>query len=88
MCNRKVSDIKSSVIVINIFSTLDLALQQRHRSFPENYLLNPGCHMIVRITSWRLVNVRRNTRLVKSSTVRRSTYPTLVRSHLGYATQV
>ena len=32
--------------------------------------------------------VRRNTRLVKSITVRRSAYFTLVRSHLGYATQV
>ena len=32
--------------------------------------------------------VRRNTRLVKSITVRRSEYLTLVRSHLGYATQV
>ena len=32
--------------------------------------------------------VRRNTRLVKSITVRRSAYLTLVRSHLGYATQV
>ena len=32
--------------------------------------------------------VRRNTRLVKSITVRRSAYLTLVRSHLDYATQV
>ena len=32
--------------------------------------------------------VRRNTRLVKSITVRRSAYLTLVRSHLRYATQV
>ena len=32
--------------------------------------------------------VRRNTRLIKSKTVRRSAYLTLVRSHLGYATQV
>ena len=32
--------------------------------------------------------VRRNTRLVKSITVRRSAYLTLVRSHIGYATQV
>ena len=32
--------------------------------------------------------VRRNTRLVKSITVRRWAYLILVRSHLGYATQV
>ena len=32
--------------------------------------------------------LRKNTRLVKSITVRRSAYLTLVRSHLGYATQV
>ena len=32
--------------------------------------------------------VRRDARLVKSITVRRSVYLTLVRSHLGYATQV
>ena len=32
--------------------------------------------------------VRRNTRLVKSITVRRSAYLTLVRSHFDYATQV
>ena len=32
--------------------------------------------------------VRRNTRLVESITVRRSAYLTLIRSHLGFATQV
>ena len=32
--------------------------------------------------------IRRNTRLVKSITVRRSAYFTLIRSHIGYATQV
>ena len=35
-----------------------------------------------------LGSIRRNTRLVKSITVRRSAYLTLVRSHLGYATHV
>ena len=44
--------------------------------------------MIVRIASWRLVNVRRNTRLVKSITVRRSAYLTQVRSLIGYTTQI
>ena len=39
------------VSCIYISSTLDLALQQRHHSFPENYLLKPGFHMIVRIAS-------------------------------------
>ena len=29
----------------------------RHHSFPRNYLLKPGFHMIVRIASWRLVLV-------------------------------
>ena len=32
--------------------------------------------------------IRRNTRFIKSGTVRRSAYLSLVRSHLGYATQV
>ena len=76
-----------SYIYIYIY-TLYLALQLRHHSFPQNYLLKPSFHMIVRIASWRLVNVRRNTRLVKSISVRSSTYPTLVSSHLGYASQV
>ena len=76
------------VSCIYIFITLDLALQLRHHSIPGNYSLKPGVHMIVRIASWRLVNVRRNTRLVKSITVRRSAYLTQVRSLIGYATQI
>ena len=43
----------------------------------------------MRYKSSRLLgHVRRNTRLVKSITVRRSAYLNLVRSHLGYATHV
>ena len=43
----------------------------------------------MRYKSSRLLGyVRRNTRLVKSITVRRSAYLNLVRSHLGYAKQV
>ena len=76
------------VSCIYIFITLDLALQLKHHSFPWNYLLKPGFHMIIRIASWRLVNVQRNTRLVKNITVRRSAYLTLVRSLVGYATQI
>ena len=37
---------------------------------------------------FNLISARRNTRLVKSITVRRSAYLTRVSSHLGYATQV
>ena len=43
----------------------------------------------MRYKSSRLLGyVRRNTRLVKSITVRRSAYLNLLRSHLGYAKQV
>ena len=64
------------VSCIYIFVTLDLALQLRHHSPPGNYLLKPGFHMIVRVASWRLLNVRRNTRLLKSITLRHSAYLT------------
>ena len=49
-----------------------------------NKQVNEQCAKASRLLGY----VRRNTRLVKSTTVRRSAYLTLVRSHLGYATQV
>ena len=53
------------VSCIYIFVTLDLALTETS-FFSGNYLLKPGFHMIVRVASWRLLNARRTTRLVKS----------------------
>ena len=50
----------------------------------RNKQINVQCAKASRLLGY----VRRNTRLVKSITVRRSAYLTLVRSHLGYATQV
>ena len=64
------------VSCIYIFVTLDLELQLRHHSFLANYLLKPGFHMIVRVASWRLRNVLRNTRLVKTITLRHLAYLT------------
>ena len=49
-----------------------------------NKQVNAQCSKASRLLRY----IRRNTRLVKSITVRRSAYLTLVRSHLGYATQV
>ena len=49
-----------------------------------NKQVNAQCAKASRLLGY----IRRNTRLVKSITVRRSAYLTLVRSHLGYATQV
>ena len=49
-----------------------------------NKQVNVQCAKASRLLGY----VRRNTRLVKSITVRRSAYLTLVRSHLDYATQV
>ena len=49
-----------------------------------NKQVNEQCTKASRLLGY----VRRNTRLVKSNTVRRLAYLTLVRSHLGYATQV
>ena len=49
-----------------------------------NKQVNAQCAKVSRLLGY----IRRNTRLVKSITVRRSAYLTLVRSHLGYATQV
>ena len=49
-----------------------------------NKQVNVQCAMASRLLGY----VRRNTKLVKSITVRRSAYLTLVRPHLGYATQV
>ena len=50
----------------------------------RNKQVNVQCAKASRLLGY----VRRNTRLVKSITVRRSAYLTLVRSHLDYATQV
>ena len=49
-----------------------------------NKQVNVQCAKASRLLGY----VRRNTRLVKRITVRRSAYLTLVRSHLDYATQV
>ena len=49
-----------------------------------NKQVNEQCAKASRLLGY----VRRNTRLVKSTTVRRSAYLTLVRFHLGYATEV
>ena len=49
-----------------------------------NKQVNVQCAKASRLLGY----VRRNTRLVESITVRRSAYLTLVRSHLGFATQV
>jgi len=53
-------------------------------NLPWNKQVNVQCAKASRLLGY----VRRNTRLVKSITVRRSAYLTLVRSHLDYATQV
>ena len=49
-----------------------------------NEQVNVQCAKASRLLEY----VRKNTRLVKSITIRRSAYFTLVKSHLGYATQV
>ena len=64
------------------------SLRRRNCIFADRLCLPLAKNVQCAKTSRLLGYVRRNTRLVKSTTVRRSAYLTLVRSHLGYATQV
>ena len=66
-----------------VFAEKDLSVYITD-NLPWNKQVNVQCAKASRLLEY----VRKNTRLVKSITVRRSAYFTLVRSHLGYATQV
>ena len=73
------------MIIANSALRASLAIYHLISNAPTwNRLVNVQCAKASRLLGY----VRRNTRLVKSITVRRWAYLILVRSHLGYATQV
>ena len=74
----------SQLEVVSAEKDLGVYIVDQVDNLTWNKQVNEQCAKAGRLLGY----VRRNTKLVKSITVRRSAYLTLVRSLLGYATQV